>query len=42
VYGHPLRVPITEDMPKNPINPYGRTTTMEWMMEGMGRRTTTR
>ncbi|HVY99894.1 MAG TPA: UDP-glucose 4-epimerase GalE [Dongiaceae bacterium] len=23
VYGNPERLPITEDMPKNPINPYG-------------------
>jgi len=25
VYGTPSRVPITEDMPANPINPYGQT-----------------
>ncbi len=25
VYGHPASVPITEDMPLAPINPYGRT-----------------
>ena len=25
VYGHPAKVPITEDMPLAPINPYGRT-----------------
>ncbi len=25
VYGIPSRVPITEDLPKDPINPYGRT-----------------
>lgn len=24
-YGEPERVPITEDMPQNPVNPYGRT-----------------
>lgn len=27
-YGEPERVPITEDMPQNPINPYGRTKLM--------------
>jgi UDP-glucose 4-epimerase len=25
VYGHPLRVPIREDHPKEPVNPYGET-----------------
>lgn len=25
VYGEPQRMPITEDLPKNPINPYGAT-----------------
>jgi UDP-glucose 4-epimerase len=25
IYGEPVEVPITEDHPKNPINPYGRT-----------------
>ncbi len=29
-YGIPERMPITEDMPQNPINPYGRT---KWMVE---------
>lgn len=34
VYGMPPRVPITEDMPRNPINPYGRTKlAIEWVME---------
>jgi UDP-glucose 4-epimerase len=34
VYGIPPAVPITEDMPREPINPYGRTKlAMEWMME---------
>ncbi len=27
-YGEPERVPITEDMPQNPINPYGRSKLM--------------
>jgi UDP-glucose 4-epimerase len=30
VYGDPLAVPITEDFPLNPTNPYGRT---KWMIE---------
>lgn len=30
VYGHPTSVPISEDAPKAPINPYGRT---KWMFE---------
>jgi len=30
VYGEPLRVPIDEDHPKHPLNPYGRT---KWMVE---------
>jgi len=34
VYGIPLSVPITEDMPKNPINPYGRTKlAIEWALQ---------
>lgn len=34
VYGVPVRVPITEDNPKSPINPYGRTKlAMEWLLE---------
>ncbi len=33
VYGVPEDLPITEDLPKNPINPYGATKlTMEWAM----------
>ncbi len=33
VYGIPPSVPITEDMPKNPISPYGRTKlAMEWTL----------
>lgn len=32
-YGVPPRVPITEDTPQNPINPYGRTKlTIEWAL----------
>ena len=30
VYGNPITVPIPEDHPKHPINPYGRT---KWMVE---------
>lgn len=34
VYGVPPAVPITEDMPRNPINPYGRTKlAIEWLLE---------
>jgi UDP-glucose 4-epimerase len=34
VYGIPPSVPIEEDMPKNPINPYGRTKlAIEWAIE---------
>jgi len=32
VYGEPIRVPIDEAHPKNPINPYGRS---KWMVEQM-------
>jgi UDP-glucose 4-epimerase len=32
VYGMPVRVPITEDLPKEPINPYGQT---KWAVERM-------
>jgi UDP-arabinose 4-epimerase len=31
-YGVPARLPITEDMPQNPINPYGRTKLVGEMM----------
>lgn len=30
VYGHPTSIPISEDAPKAPINPYGRT---KWIFE---------
>ena len=34
VYGIPARVPIAEDCPKVPINPYGRTKlAIEWLLE---------
>ena len=34
VYGVPVKVPITEDNPKSPINPYGRTKlAIEWLLE---------
>ena len=32
VYGMPEKVPITEDLPKHPINPYGQT---KWAVERM-------
>jgi UDP-glucose 4-epimerase len=32
VYGEPVTVPIPEDHPKNPTNPYGET---KWVMERM-------
>jgi UDP-glucose-4-epimerase GalE len=38
VYGVPPQVPITEDMAKNPINPYGRTKlAIEWALEDSAR-----
>jgi UDP-glucose 4-epimerase len=34
VYGMPQRLPLTEDHPKNPFSPYGRTKlAIEWMLE---------
>lgn len=34
VYGHPQELPITEDLHKDPINPYGRTKlAVEWMLQ---------
>jgi UDP-arabinose 4-epimerase len=33
IYGEPLEVPIREDHPQNPINPYGRSKlAIEWML----------
>ncbi|MGD8948823.1 MAG: UDP-glucose 4-epimerase GalE, partial [Desulfobacterales bacterium] len=33
-YGMPEQIPITEDHPQNPINPYGRSKLMiEWMLD---------
>jgi len=32
IFGEPIRIPIDEDHPKNPINPYGRG---KWMVEQM-------
>jgi len=33
VYGEPPRLPITEDLPRDPINPYGATKlAVEWML----------
>lgn len=32
VYGDPLEIPLTEDHPQNPINPYG---TSKWIVERM-------
>ncbi len=38
VYGEPERVPITEDLPRRPINTYGTTKLVcEWMMEDFDR-----
>ncbi len=38
VYGAPERVPITEDLPFRPINPYGATkVACEWLMEDFDR-----
>ncbi len=34
VYGFPEKLPLSEDYPKNPISPYGRTKlAIEWMLE---------
>jgi len=34
VYGDPLKIPLTEDHPKNPVSPYGRSkAAVEWMLE---------
>ncbi len=38
VYGVPRALPLTEDHPKDPISPYGRTKlAIEWMLEDYGR-----
>lgn len=38
VYGEPAVVPVPEDLPLNPINPYGRSKMMtEWMLQDAGR-----
>lgn len=38
VYGEPEELPITEDLPKNPINPYGNTKlAVEWMLQHSAR-----
>lgn len=37
VYGHPQSLPLKEDHPKAPVNPYGRTKLgIEWMLEDYG------
>ncbi len=34
VYGNPRKIPLTEDHPKDPVSPYGRSkATVEWMLE---------
>lgn len=38
VYGDPQRIPLTEDHPRNPVSPYGRSkATVEWMLEDSAR-----
>ncbi|RAL23714.1 UDP-glucose 4-epimerase GalE [Lujinxingia litoralis] len=38
VYGEPAHLPVTEDSPTRPINPYGRSKLMtEWMLEDVSR-----
>ena len=38
VYGDPLRIPLTEDHPKSPVSPYGRSkAAVEWMLEDSAR-----
>ena len=38
VYGNPEKLPITENMPRNPVNPYGETKYMvERMLESVDR-----
>jgi UDP-glucose 4-epimerase len=38
VYGDPRKIPLTEDHPKNPVSPYGRSkAAVEWMLEDSAR-----
>ncbi len=38
VYGDPRKLPLTEDHPKNPVSPYGRSkAAVEWMLEDASR-----
>jgi len=38
VYGEPQSLPVAEDQPKSPINPYGRSKLMvEWMLEDVAK-----
>lgn len=38
VYGDPLKIPLTEDHPKKPVSPYGRSkAAVEWMLEDSAR-----
>ncbi len=38
IYGEPEWLPLTEDHPQNPINPYGRTKlAVEWLLEDLAR-----
>ena len=37
-YGMPEQVPIAEDHPQNPINPYGRSKLMiEWLLQNFAK-----
>ncbi len=38
VYGDPLKIPLVEDHPRNPVSPYGRSkAAVEWMLEDSAR-----
>ena len=38
VYGEPAVIPVPEDLPLNPVSPYGRSKLMtEWMLADAGR-----
>lgn len=38
IFGEPVALPITEDHPRNPVNPYGRSKLMiEWILEDAAR-----